>query len=44
MERLTQSNFDNPEQKKMCEPALLALNNAIISELIKVCSKLYKKI
>jgi hypothetical protein len=29
-------NFDNPEQKKMCEPALSALNNAIITESMKV--------
>ena len=29
-------NFDNPEQKKMCEPALAALNNVIISGSIQV--------
>jgi hypothetical protein len=37
-------NFGGPEQTKMCEPALSALNNAIISEAIKVYSRLYNNI
>ena len=37
-------NFDNPEQKKMCEPALSALNNVIITESMKVYTKFYNKI
>lgn len=30
-------NFDNPDQRQMCEPALAALNHAIVTEAIKVC-------